>query len=308
MEKYSSKEDSELSNEELAQFIDEIENDDSEYEESMEDSIRRIQFEEMVNDDITPEEMMNDKAWGDQCIPVKDENGKFVRNEKGRIVMKREQWAYTDLKERWYNCSLKAVEARRNKSQEIKLRKLEIRREAINSQFIKIYDPLTNEYKKELISILTAEYKRMADKTENYINKRITKLLRFYIPFALKWAYNRWPESFIKHPGFMYMASKEYGESKRMWVKPDIPYYFTQGHEIEVLIENEYKSLYAIDKAVVQYHFNKEMLAKREIYYAIRLKDMKTFYNLVMKNPFWYDTLVQHLKNKCDETFGSNCI
>ena len=41
-----------LSNEELAKFVDEIENDDQDYDESVAESIRRIQYEEMLQNDF----------------------------------------------------------------------------------------------------------------------------------------------------------------------------------------------------------------------------------------------------------------
>lgn len=99
----------------------------------------------------------------------------------------------------------------------------------------------------------------------------------------------------------LYIASEEYGEGKSIWVTPKLPYYFTQGTELGILKENEAFYLFKIDKAVVQFHTAKDMLSKRELQYAVKLRDIRTFYQLANKMPFWYDTLVQELKRQADE-------
>lgn len=291
----------EITTDELSKFIDEIENDDSSYSESMEESIRRIQYEEMLHGDMLPEEMMDDRAWSNTVRAERNEDGSFKRDETGKVIYKYKQITYTDKKAEWDHAKAMWDKARREKKIETKQRKLEIQKEALNSTFINIYEQLTVEHKKLLIELLTSEYARLMEKSEKFINKRITMLLKPYIPFVLKRCNTMFPESMIKNPGFMYIASKEYGEGKMIWVTPDLPYYFTQGTEMQVLRENEEKYLFAIDKAVVQFHNSRDTLAKRELYYAVRLKDIKTFYQLVKKNPFWYDTLVQELWQRANK-------
>lgn len=291
----------EMTSDELASFIDEIENDDMEYSDAMKESIRRLQQEEIMQNDLLPEEMMTDKAWSNTVRAERNEDGSFKRDAAGRVIYTLKQITYTEKKAEWDHAKAMWDAARKAKQLEIKQRKLEIQKEAINSQFINIYSKLENEHKKLLIKLLTKEYSSIMERCEKYINKRIEKLLKPYIPHMLKVCKARFPESMVKNPGFMYVASKEYGEGKMIWVKPDIPYYFSQGTELEILRENESKFLYAIDKSVVQFHNSRDALAKRELQYAIRLKDVTTFYQLVKKNPFWYDTLIQELKRQADE-------
>lgn len=285
----------EMANDELAKFLDEIETDDNSYSESLEESIRKIQYEEMLQNDMLPEEMMSDKAWSNTVRAERNEDGSFKRDSAGRVIYNLKQITYTDKKAEWDHAKAMWDKARKARKLETKQRKLEIQKEALNSQFINIYSDLTVEHKKLLIELLTKEYSRLMEKSEKYINKRVEALLKPYIPFVLKRCKAMFPESMIKNPGFMYIASKEYGEGKMIWVTPDLPYYFSQGTEMQVLRENEAQYLFAIDKAVVQFHNSRETLAKRELQYAVRLKDVKTFYSLVKKNPFWYDLLVQEL-------------
>ena len=291
----------ELPTDELANFLNEIEDDDQEYSESLEESIRRIQEEEILQNGLLPEEMMDDKAWGNSVRAERNEEGSFKRDAAGRVVYSMRPVTYTEKRAEWNHAKAVWDEARKNKLLQIKQRKLEIQKEAINSTFINIYSKLENEHKKLLIELLTQEYSKIMVRSEKYINKRIEALLKPYIPFALRNCKARYPESMIQNPGFMYVASEEYGEGKMIWVKPNLPYYFTQGTEMQVLRENEAKFLYAIDKTVVQFHNSRDTLAKRELQYAMQLKDVKTFYQLVQKNPFWYDTLIQELRKRAQE-------
>lgn len=281
-------------------LLKEIETDDAEYSTNMADSIRRLQYEEMMQNELSPEEMMDDKAWSNTVRARRDDKGEFVRDAAGRVIYDFKTITYEEKKKEWDHAVKVWNQAKKNRAAETRLRKLEIQREAINSTFISIYSELTNDHKKLLIELLTAEYKAIMDRSEKFINKRIQKLLGSYIPYTLKRCKALYPESMVKNPGFMYIASKEYGEGKMIWVTPDLPYYFTQGTELQILRENEAKYLFAVDKAVLQFNENKDTLSKRELQYAMKLKNLNTFYELVNKNPFWYDTLIQELKRRVD--------
>lgn len=290
-----------LSNEELAKFVDEIENDDQDYDESVAESIRRIQYEEMLQNDLLPEEMMNDRAWGYTRRAQRDENNEIKRDESGKPLIEFKPVTYTEKRAEWDHTVSVWKKARENKRLEIKRRKLEIQKEALNSEFINIYSKLEVEHKKLLIKLLTDEYSKVMVRSEAFINRRVEALLKNYIPVSLRRCFAQYREAFIVNPGFLYIASKEYGEGKSIWVTPKLPYYFTQGTELGILKENEAFYLFKIDKAVVQFHTAKDMLSKRELQYAVKLRDIRAFYQLANKMPFWYDTLVQELKRQADE-------
>ena len=285
----------------LAEFLYEIENENCEHSEDLKESIRRIQREEIIQNGLLPEETMDDRAWGNTSRAERNEDGTFKRDSNGKVIYNIYPVTYTEKKAEWDHYKKCATEARRAKSIELKRRKLEIQKEALNSTFINIYAPFENEHKRLLIELLTEDYSRIMHKCEAFINKRIEKLLSPYIPQTLKVCKARFPDSMKENPGFMYIASKEYGEGKMIWVKPNLPYYFAQGTELQVLKENEADYLYTIDKSVVQFHNSRDMLAKRETQYAIKLKPIKTYFQLVQKNPLWYDKLAQELKRRAEQ-------
>jgi len=303
MEESKFEKDDTLSSDELIKFMNEIEDEDSEYSESIKESIRKLQFQELMQDDLLPEEIMVDRAWGNTVRGERNEDGSFVRDENNRVVYNMKPVTYTDKKAEWDHAKACWDEARKRKKLELKRRKLEIQREALRSEVVGIYSKIDDKYKTFLIESLTSEYSNIMMRSEKYVNKRIEQLLKAYIPQTLKSCKTRYPEAFIENPGFMYVASKEYGEGKMLWVKPNLPYYFTQGTELQILRENEAKFLFNIDKSVLQFHYNRDMLAKREMHYAVMLKDIKTYYNLVQKNPFWYDIIINEIKRQADELF-----
>ena len=279
----------ELSTEEMRKFLDNLENDDADLVEAhlqMESGEKGETFEEDT-DGYTPEEMMNDQAWGDELVMKRDENGKPIWDINKAL--------YTDLYARLLNRNAKWKEAKDEKRRQRKLRRIEIQREAMNSKVINIYDNVSKNELKMLITLLTKDYSDLMDKCKKYIDKRLTQLLRPYIPNMLKQCKGRYPDSMIEHPGFVYVASKEFGKNLLLWVNPDIPYYFAQGTEMELLREHESKFLFAIDKAVAQYDYNKKLLSEKEVKFAVRLRSCNTFYDLVKINPFWYDILMQYI-------------
>jgi len=279
----------ELSTEEMRKFLDELDNDDADLIEAhleVESGKSGNVFEEET-EGFTPEEMMDDQAWGNQRVMKRDENGKPIWDLDKAL--------YTDLYAKLLNRNAKWKEAKDEKKRQAKLRRIEIQREAMKSKAIDIYDTISKNELKQLIALLTKDYVALMDKCKKYIDKRLAQLLKPYIPLVLKQCKGRFPDSMIEHPGFVYVASNEYGKGILMWVNPDIPYYFAQGTEMELLREHEAKFMFAIDKAVVQYDYNKKLLSEKEVKFAVRLRSCNTFYDLVKINPFWYDILVQYL-------------
>lgn len=194
----------------------------------------------------------------------------------------------------------RSAESRKNKSFERKQREKEIIQEAIDSAFIDLNAPLSITHKKLLIKLMTDTYTQNMIKHEAYINKRITEMLKLIIPSNLLNAYNAYKESVIPAIGFTYVASKEYGQGLQFKVTLDLPYYFHPNDIQKILQEHWPERLISIDKAIAFFYKHKDTRTKREVSMAQQLTRISTFFQLVKKNPLWYDTLVQELKRQAD--------
>lgn len=194
----------------------------------------------------------------------------------------------------------RSVESRKEKSVERKQREKEIIQEAIDSTFIDLNAPLNVAHKKLLIKLLTDVYTDNMVKNESYINKRITEMLKLIIPSDLLNAFNKYKESFIPSVGFTYVASEDYGNGYKFKVTLDLPFYFHPCDIQNILAEHWPERLISIDKAVVAFYKHKDTRTKREVTIAQQLTRISTFFQLVKKNPFWYDTLVQELKSQAN--------
>jgi len=286
-----------LSEAELYEFLRVIESDDDDIEEAQEEAYDNVLNEE----ECLPDELLDDKAWVVSKRWEKTEDGryKFVGYNyhlKSTDDEYRRANAQRRLERRRQIFSEKAIEYHSRRRQ----LKTDINRAAFDQNDIKLSDSVTTEQLKQLITCLTSEHKRMMDKLFVYINKRINDLLRPLVPRMLRTCAERYPHSIVKSPGFMYKASEEYGENKLFWVTLDIPYYFTQGTEQTMLIRYKPELLYSVDKAVVQYYYHKCMLAEKEVKYATVLvnKKIKTFFDLLKYNPFWFAKIYELLTNK----------
>lgn len=200
-----------------------------------------------------------------------------------------------------------SIQARKEKVIERKQREKEIIQEAINSCFIDLNAPLSVVHKKLLIQLLTDDYTKFMIKHETYINRRITEMLKLVIPRDLLNAYALYKESIIPADGFTYIASEEYGQGLQFKVHLDLPFYFHPDDIQGILKEHWPERLMSVDKAIVSFYKQKEVRTKREVSIAKQLTKVSTFFQLVKKNPFWYDTLAQELKRQADEQTDSPC-
>lgn len=292
----------ELSEKELLLFRQELLLEDENFEEISSKVKESLYLAESLEDDEfveeTPEEKMQDNAWGYSRIWEQDPiTGNYIC--KG-VTTK----LYTERKAN-QDAAREVGRAKHLENTRLRrLKKIEIQRAAFDQKIL----PLENEFKQEhktlLIELLTAEHKRMLEKCSQYITSRISTLLRPLIPQALRNCYKKWPNCFKRHPGFMYMASREYGESKQFWIVPKIPYFFTQGTEMEVLREHREEYLYQVDRVVLQYYYHLNALREKEVKYATRLLKISknTYFGLLKLNPFWFDLLYTEIaKDKKNE-------
>jgi|WetSurMetagenome_2_1015567.scaffolds.fasta_scaffold12292_7 hypothetical protein len=251
------------------------------------ETIRKIQDLEMKSREFTPDEMLDDKAYCKQWnIIGKKEDGRLTM---GKPIVK----PRSELMEKWAKFQKGAAKASHDRATERHLRAIEIQRDAINNKAMDINAVIPNNDLKILVKALTQEYENMTIKSSEFINKKITLLLKPVIPKILKIAYTRYPMSVKQCPGFLYTASEEFGQGKTFWATPNIPYFLQQGTEQSELDKLDIGLKYRIDKAVAQYLYNKDMLLKKEVEYASHLTRCNTYFELAKHYPFWYDLLMQ---------------
>lgn len=271
----------ELSNEELLDFLNELEQGDDDL---------------IVLDNSHPAEALEDGAWG--------QFNRWKGDEKERLFSHKEINLWDNEAEvvakRKEEGRLKGIEVHKEKSRLRRQNKIDMQRLAFAQADIPLTRVITKEQLSTLIELLTADYRSLLDKYHTFINKRLTLLLRPYIPKPIKYCYATYPDSMKVNPGFMYLCSAEYGESKSFWASPDIPCFFVQGSENDILRNNKAKYLFSLEKAILQYYNTLDKISSLEVKYASKLVQMKngTFYDLLKISPFWFEMLYNNITGK----------
>lgn len=191
----------------------------------------------------------------------------------------------------------KASTVKKETSIERKRLKQKIINNAITSTFIDLNSPLTLEHKKLLITLLTKHYTERMRHHESYINATIEGALKKAIPHDLLNTFIKYPDTVAPFPGFVYIASQEYGQGLQFRASPKIPLYF-QPYDCNDIIRKllQPNRLASLDKAVVFFYKYKTIRVKREVKIAEALTKITTFFQLVKKDAFWYEALVNKLK------------
>lgn len=283
-----------LEGDELYKFLEKLESDDDDISEEEEKAEMSIEYEEAT----VPDEMLEDGAW----VAIK----RWDHTEDGRYYIsgfdiKLKSEVEEDTARRRKEAREKAAAEFEKRMDEHKARrkqrKIEINRAAFSQEKIKLSDTMPKEHLTLLITALTSEHRRMADKFKTYINKRLEALLLPLMPRILRTCADRYPHSVLKCQGFMYVASKAYGDGKTFWATPSIPYYFRQNTEQETLSKHKHHFLYKLDRAVLQYNYHIESIATKEIKYASSLvrNSIKTYFDLMKYNPFWFEKLYNYI-------------
>lgn len=158
---------------------------------------------------------------------------------------------------------------------------------------ISLTTPLNKDQLKRLVYLLTEKQRRLMEKHEAFINKRLTRLLSPFVPFRIKRCRFFHPEVIRLSKGFMYQASKEFGQGKTFWVTPNIPAYFKQGEELELLRRERPEFLFQVDKTIAWYNRVKMELGQKELAIATRLMTLNegSWYSLLKLNPHWFEKL-----------------
>ena len=262
-----------LSDKELSEFLAEIANDDDDLQEAQDLAQEKVDLEEITA--LSDEEIENQKLESqysdfiDKTPPINLANNKKADYKK-------------DITQKLWG---------------LKSERLKIQQEAFNQDLISLSTLIETDKIKLLISLLVSEHTRMVDKYKAYINKRLATLLRPLIPRRLKTCKDLFPHSIRVSPGFLYKASEEYGDGLTFWACPDIPYYFKQNSEQNILLEYKPWFLVKVDLAVKYYHAHLNKRADKELQYAslIFTKNIRTYYDLLKLNPFWYKLLFDNV-------------
>ena len=182
------------------------------------------------------------------------------------------------------------------KRNERRSRVLEIKRyHVMNGLTYLLSEPITRKELKELIDRLTKKDQMAVDRILKAITTKIERLLKQHIPLSLKHQYTMYKDSFIEHPGFMYVCNEYYGGYK-IWVKPDIPYYIMQFSEMGVLYEFHIDDMFSIDKMVERYYLASKRLIDLETRLAIKFTRIETRLDLLEMNVKFYDEYMLTVK------------
>lgn len=277
-----------MTDKEINDILNELENDSLTQEQIAEIQAKEAQdLEEML-----PNENVNsDRAWGwarkEQIEPGKGLYEPALNSVASESAKKDNAKSNNANKER-------AIDRKR--------RKQEIINEAINSTTVDLNTPLSVEHKKLLISLLTKNYVDRMEHHDKYITSKIERCLKRSIPNSLLDTFKRFPDTVVPFPGFTYCASEEYGKGHQFKVRLNLPLYFKPEDcdriVKELLSENE---LAVLDKAVAFFYYFKEVKAEREMKIAKTLLSVTSFFQLVKKNPFWYETLITEIEKQRKE-------
>lgn len=311
-----------LSEKELYEFLSEIESDDDSLDEIEAEASKIIESEEAVEDltILDSSNIADDNEDLEKGLEDSDKAGILTEDQEER--QNREIEAQYGEKA-WWGLEFKHVhfspqhrlkngsvenlnKGKKERRVKLKEERIAIQREAFNQTFIDLSSEITPDNMKLLISELVAEHTKMIDRYRAFINKRLTVLLKPFIPRLLKLCKTKYPSSVRVSPGFLYQASKDFGDSLTFWASPDIPYFFEQNSETEILRTSKAYWLTRVDRCVVQFHYHSRTRADKELKYAsmLYLKRVRTYFDLLKLNPFWFNKLYKKLieNNECERT------
>lgn len=274
-----------LTDKEYLEFLAEIEECDEEIEEAQNEAIKKIAFEEEFSHASDTEENNRIESY----------YGEDAWRKYGMFF-----FGKPDVTE----IHKKIAKTKEKKRKKLKEERISIQRMAFRQEYIRLSDPIGNSNLKLLISLLTQEHTRMAEKYSSYINKKLALLLNPLIPRRLRICKAIYPESMKECPGFLYKASDEYGGGHSFWAVPNIPYFFKQNTEQARLQNSKHAShLMRVDKAIASYNAHIKAREEKEIKYASLLvrKKIRSYFDLLKLNPFWFELLFNNIKDKIDE-------
>lgn len=194
------------------------------------------------------------------------------------------------------NQAKKARMSRSEQRAERKKQAREIRQNALSERFIDLNSPLTVEYKKLIIQQEAKKYTEAMLKCEQIINAQFKKYVMCCLPKVVIACWNYYPSVIIPMEPFTYQASEDFGKGFTFRVNIEVPGLFSADELIKTMTARVPQRLIGIDKMIVKFNRLKDAQSKFEIYAANKLLSMRTIYDLLSVNPFWYNDLINKLK------------
>lgn len=155
---------------------------------------------------------------------------------------------------------------------------------------------LTRDTKAYLLARMIQPYKDAIEKANTILNLKIEHLLNALIPTRLRAdraAFGQRP--FVKHPGFFWLCGEDVGYLK-IWVEPDIIYYFEQHTEMAYLHKAYAPSvLKSVDKFVEKYLKAVSNLKTRSNTLRARLTRVDDYEGLLNFNPDLAEELLDEI-------------
>lgn len=226
-----------------------------------------------------PDDMVNDKAW----TPWRDKNS-------GEITAKSKDELNNDAKKG--RNSRTEIKNERNKH----IR--ELKQKAINEGPIDLNTPLTLEHKKQVIQIGSNKYTELMKKLEIEINTVFHNQIIWKIPPLLRKCWASYPNMIIPMEPFTYQASNDFGKSLTFRIDADAPGFYSTEDLLNIISINNPQLLINVDRKIVRFYKYKEAQLKYETILANKLISMKTFFDLLNKEPILYEELINSICNE----------
>ena len=190
--------------------------------------------------------------------------------------------------------------------------KIKIQRLAVSQNLIKLSDQIPNYDLQALTRIVAEKQVTSAERAQASANKRLKRLLNSLIPIPVRRLYNTYPWVVKRCPGFVYDTvytgrTAGSGRGKDMnghrilfWATPNVPYFFRQGTEQNILLKYRPEMIYLVDNAVNMYYKYQNAQEAKALGVATRIikNNVKTYFDLLMYNPRWFELLYNLAKNE----------
>lgn len=189
--------------------------------------------------------------------------------------------------------------------------KIRIQRMAINQNIIKLSENIPNYDLQALIRVIAEKQVLISERANESANKRLRRLLNSLIPIQIRRLYNMYPWTVKRCPGFTYSTIYtgrvrglsgmpiSTGNKLDFWATPDIPYFFKQGTEQNVLMAYRPEMTYLVDNAINMYHKYQNAQETKALGVASRIIKNKvtTYFDLLMYNPRWFEIIYNIASN-----------
>lgn len=172
----------------------------------------------------------------------------------------------------------------------------EIRQNALSERIIDLNSPLTVEHKKFIIQHEAKKYTEAMLKYEQFINAQFKYYTMHSLPRIVVNCWNYYPSIIVPMEPFTYQASEDFGKGFTFRVNIEVPGLMSADELIKTMTAIAPQRLISIDKMIVKFYMLKDAQSKFEIYAANKLLKLRTIYDLLTTNPFWYKDLIDKLK------------